>query len=95
MELHRMPLELFWVPREQNIEADELSNEESRRFDAALEIKVDLGKLDFILLKEMLDKGEELYKLVEDRKASARVTDQRPQKRQRKPEHKLRSTHPW
>ena len=36
-------LGLKWAPREQNVEADELSNGLTHRFDPALEVKVEIS----------------------------------------------------
>ena len=95
MEQNRMPLSLYWIPREQNVEADELSNEDSKRFSPILEIKIDVAGLKFIVLDELLDKGEALYQLVEKHKAAREPGSAPPKKLQRKPEQKLRATHPW
>ena len=54
-------MDLRWAPREQNTEADEPSNGDSKRFDPRLEVKIDLDNIDFILLPKMFDLGEQLY----------------------------------
>ena len=89
-------LELNWIPREQNTEADELSNMETRRFQDKHRVKVVVEELKFTLLDELLDQGEKLYQLIE------KVKDATPspglptaKKRKRKPETRLRATHPW
>jgi hypothetical protein len=95
MQELRMPLHLHWVPREQNIEADELSNADHKRFDKALEIKVDLAELKFLVLDEMLDVGESLYQYVENAKKARTGQTTVPGKVSRKPDDKLKATHPW
>jgi hypothetical protein len=92
-------LELEWVPREQNLEADELSNFDTRNFSAQLEVKITADTVPFILLDEFLVKGEEMYS------ALAKIKDATPpctviegktsRKRKRNPETRLRTTHPW
>ena len=89
-------LRLNWIPREQNIEADELSNGDARAFRPELEIKVDLEKLNFVMLPELLDTGEELYGYVENvKKKRASLVATHVPKKKRKPDTRLRVTHPW
>ena len=89
-------LALEWVPREQNTEADELSNGDAKRFDPRLRIEINLDTLPFVLLPEMLDKGELLYQYVAEAKRK-RAEDQEPMEKgpKRRPETRLRNTHPW
>ena len=47
-------LDLRWLPREQNTEADNLSNMSVHQFDPARRIRVDLENMDFILLRELM-----------------------------------------
>lgn len=56
--------ELAWVPRLQNTEADELSNQIFRNFDERLRVPVELDKLHLIVLDQLLDEGEKLFGLV-------------------------------
>jgi len=89
-------LDLAWTPREQNIEADELSNGDHKRFRAEHRIAADLDKLHFIVLPELLDKGELFYRLVAKLKAAPKAVETPVTlKRKRKPETRLRVTHPW
>ena len=89
-------LSLDWVPRDQNTEADELSNGDFKRFDPRLRVDLDLEKLPFVLLPEMLSKGERLYQYIElskrKRAEEGTALERRPK---RKPETRLRTTHPW
>ena len=89
-------LDLTWAPREQNIEADELSNGDCKRFRPELRIEVRLADLQFIVLPELLDKGEVFYRLVAKLKTAPKVVlTPAAAKRKRKPETRLRATHPW
>ena len=92
-------LELEWIPREQNLEADELSNFDARNFTPSLEVKINAETVKFLLLDEFLDKGEQLYRSLEDMKEAAppkaAAGGATSRKRKRKPETRLRATHPW
>ena len=43
-----MALELQWTPRDQNVEADQLTNQDFRGFDPEKKIHVDMSSLGFI-----------------------------------------------
>ena len=95
-------LDLSWVPRGQNCEADELSNGIFRRFDPAKRIEVDLERLQFILLDKVLTMGESLFQLVEEAKAERKrqvlqgEIPARPTKEAKvSRDMKLRVTDPW
>ena len=54
-------LDLGWVPRDQNQEADALTNSNLGEFSRNLEVKVNLAALDFRVLRELLDLGDAFY----------------------------------
>jgi hypothetical protein len=56
-------LDLLWVPREENVAADKLSNGDTDSFAPHLEIPVSPSDLEekFHLLSEMMDRGKVLY----------------------------------
>eukprot|EP00438_Fugacium_kawagutii_P004232 Skav224104 [mRNA] locus=scaffold3077:17855:18151:- [translate_table: standard] len=54
-------LELFWLPRLQNQEADALTNNDLTRFDERLRKRFDLSTFKGLVLAEMLETGTELY----------------------------------
>jgi hypothetical protein len=47
-------LDLEWVPREENIEADQLTNLDFTGFDASKRMEVDVSAAQFPLLHELL-----------------------------------------
>ena len=57
LQVAEAELELGWVPRDQNTEADELSNQDARNFHPDLEVKLDSDTLQFVLLDEFLEEG--------------------------------------
>jgi hypothetical protein len=89
-------LDLHWLPRDQNVEADELSNGITRRFRPENEVKVVVADLKFLMLEDLLDTGEQLYSLVDNaKKKRAVLGPMPPRKVRRKPESRLRVTRPW
>jgi hypothetical protein len=52
-----LSLELAWVPRAQNVQADALTNFEYGDFDLGKQMHIDFSKLEFIILFEALEKA--------------------------------------
>ena len=48
-----------WIPRLENEEADALTNWDFRHFDPKKRVEVDMGKLNFTVLNDLLESGEE------------------------------------
>lgn len=67
--MHRKDnLSLFWAPREQNIEADALTNEHFHGFDPKLRVRLCMRSVNWLLLHQMLEAGASLYKDIKDAK---------------------------
>ena len=93
-----MELDLNWVPRLQNTEADELSNQCWTRFDLTRRVDFQPKDLEskFLVLPMLLKYGEPLFLEIqaakrERGKAPALL---RPRKRKR-PEDRLAAKDPW
>jgi hypothetical protein len=56
-------LDLAWVPREENKEADELTNEEFQSFDPARRMEISLKDLDLDVLEKLLEVSESFEKV--------------------------------
>ena len=56
-----MELSLRWAPREQNEEADALTNEDFTAFDPGRRVVVDLQKIQWLVLNDMMAVSENLY----------------------------------
>ena len=97
--LRRACLHARWIPRLQNEEADALTNGEFEHFDPNLRIPVDLDKLDFIVMNELFEEGEnyvkELAELKEAEKEKKRKSAAEGSERRVKKGPKLRETQPW
>ena len=89
----RMALELQWVPRNQNEEADALTNNRTELFDKAREVKVDLAQLEFVVLPEMVRVADDLYAEVRRRRAAKK--EEPPTRGSRKRGRPLRERDPW
>ena len=54
--------EAAWVPREQNEEADPITNSDVSWLHPELRLGTDMKKLPFLVLPELLAQGEDFYK---------------------------------
>ena len=61
LEKRQILFQMDWVPREQNQEADAITNGNTEWLSESNEIVVDLGKLPFIILPELLSEGSFFY----------------------------------
>ena len=59
-----MSLDLRWAPRDQNEEADDLTNMEFGRFKASQRIVVDIKQMRWIVLGDLMEKAKDLYQEV-------------------------------
>ena len=95
MKVRRMVLRARWLPRLENQEADDLTNNEFRYFDPAKRIRVDLADLGFKIMDSLFKHGDAYLEELEEQRASEkRKATTRGAKRgaKRKP---LRETDPW
>ena len=65
MKLRRMLLRARWVPRFQNQEADDLTNDEFRHFYPKKRIQVDLKDLNFKIMNQLFEVGDDYIKQLE------------------------------
>lgn len=87
-------MNLRWRRREDNQEADDLTNLKFEAFDPGRRIAVDVPNLSFIMLNELMSRGGTFLAELDSRRAAARVSsDQQLAKRQRR--DGLRVSQPW
>ena len=86
-------LNLCWAPREQNEEADALTNGEFAQFDLVRRIEVDVGKVVWLILPRMLEVSENIYGEVQRKKAERGRSPARAPAG--KPSKGLRQRDPW
>ena len=70
MRAKRLDLELLWIPRNQNEEADAITNGHTDIFLPSREIKVEVDNLPFLVLGKMVSVADHLYEQVRCRRAS-------------------------
>ena len=94
-------LRLHWSPRDQNQEADALTNGDVHQFSAANRIHIDPADMKWIVLEEMLEAGgsmtEELVRLRAEKKALRdRMREvKRKKKKKQLVSETLRVRDPW
>ena len=101
--LKNLSLELVWVPRDQNVPADDLSNGLFHKFDIKNRIDVDVAGMHFHVLNDLLEAADELFMDVESRKqlskktATLRSKDevQATKMAKRLKTTRLKATNPW
>ena len=99
MRKRRMLLRARWVPRLQNQEADDLTNDEFRHFDLAKRIPVDLKDLGFQIMTDLFGVGdayvEALDKERAELKAKAQSRSVKTSEKEFKRRRPLRESDPW
>ena len=91
-------LDLQWSPRDQNEEADALTNEEFSAFDPARRVTLDLATIPWLVLPGMLGAAEELYQEItklKDQAGGAGTAAASTGGRKQRPQDKLRARDPW
>ena len=88
-----LELDLEWIPRNQNEEADAITNGKTEIFDVKRKIEVEVAALPFRVLPRMVEVADHLYEQVRTRRAEKAVAAQRaaPRKGKKRP---LKETDP-
>ena len=92
MDLH---LQLNWVPRDQNTEADALTNECFDEFNPDLRIPVCFESLPFLVLTQLMQAAQELDDSIQFAKTSKEAKAKDPLPRPKRRKTSLRWTEPW
>ena len=97
LDSRQLQLELRWTPREKNQGADDLTNFKFEKFDVAKRIIVELAKLPWIVLPQLLTQANELHRELERRKELKRKLAQPDRARglKKRKNKGLRTTDPW
>ena len=93
-----MEMDLPWTPRDQNEEADALTNGEFTGVTAAHRVEVDLDPHSCNILPAAMKEAEDIYEKVKERRAARRDQGGIPLEAQgggRRAGQKLRETDPW
>ena len=97
LQLRGAVLRANWLPRLQNEEADALTNEDFRHFDARKRVEVDLASLPFGVLPARFETGEKYLEELAAVKADGKAKEAAGHvaKRRRKAGEALRDRQPW
>ena len=88
LETKNIMLDVAWVPRELNTEADAITNGDVAWLTPALEIKKEMQELPFLVLKELLGPGTEFHKNID-------ATNLEGEEWRAKSNALLKVRHPW
>ena len=98
-QLERLGLELdlAWAPRNQNVEADALTNSEFQGFDPSKRVKKELEEVRFVLLQELMEEAAEMNEELKMAKSSKEAKSDRPQQEEKNKKRKgqARWQDPW
>ena len=91
-------LALEWIPREQNEEADALSNGDFSSFDLGRRMEIDVPSLRFLVLDRMLGVAEHLYAETKAAKAKRKQEEEdgtHQEVKKVRPHDRLKARDPW
>ena len=98
LEARSATMELLWIPRDQNSEADRLADSDFGGFSPSLRVAATLEDVRFLVLQELVDAGLEWYTEAAEKhgggrsSASDRAAEAAPPAAKRP---KLREREPW
>ena len=92
MEDKGIVLHLDWVPRNQNEEADALSNERFEGFDLSKRVEVNVENLPFYVLPKLIEIADDLYGRVWE---ARKCVDQKAVHTAPRKARPLRERDPW
>lgn len=99
-----LDLGLQWIPRDQNEEADALTNSRFEDFDPANRIEVDVDNLNWMILPKMMSVPEDVHRRVTERREQKRKDKEKAPREKKheetkaprlKPGERLRARDPW
>ena len=94
MRERRLELDLEWIPRNQNEEADAITNGKTGLFDPSKKIEVEVASLKFIVLNKMVEVADHLYEQVKTRR-SEKIGSGLPVVVSRGKKRPLKESDPW
>ena len=94
MRERRLELDLEWIPRNQNEEADAITNGKTEIFDPKRRVDVEVSSLKFLVLDKMVAVADHIYSQVKARRAEKPSTEAgtEPTPGRKRP---LRERDPW
>ena len=92
----RLQLRADWIPRLENQEADDLTNLEFKSFSPEKRLDVDLDLLEFGVMRELFEAGDQYIAEVDRLKAETKAAEAaKGGKRKRPAGESLRERDPW
>ena len=91
----RLNLDLQWIPRNQNEEADALTNCDFGAFSEDRRIHVNISELKCLVLDEMFRAADSLNADMKDRRAAQSAGTGAPAKSREQKQAPLREREPW
>ena len=95
MRRRRLVLRAHWLPRDQNEEADALTNFDYRHFDMGKRIAVDLDKMNFQVLPDLFACGESFYSELKAKREEEKARGQTRRDRAEGKRRKSDGLSPW
>ena len=96
LERKRLDLDLRWRRREDNTEADALTNLNFSGFRQEHRVEVDFESLDFLYHRDLFAKGQEFFEELSATRLHRRAAGpEAPPRQRRRPEAKLKAREPW
>ena len=80
LEALKIDIDLSWRSRDDNVEADALTNHEFEGFSPDLRVNIDLEKLEWLVLPWLMKEAETLFKDVLEAKLVPRAQELPPKK---------------
>ena len=77
LQMKSSELQLRWLPRLQNVEADRLTNGDFTGFSDRKRLRFSVDEFSGVLLSDMLELGSDLYGTIREAKAKANCTFRR------------------
>ena len=93
LEASELWLDLTWVPRDLNTQADALTNMSFSQFDLSKRIEVSIGAKDIRVLFDMLEQGKQLFTQLQELKTAQQGKARRWPKTAKS--GRFRHTDPW
>ena len=88
-----MELDLHWIPRDQNVPADSLTNGRFEDFEEDKRINVEFEDLEFIILKDLIEMAGKLNEEIKMVKTSKEAKGSKPEGKRKRGETKWKD--PW
>ena len=95
MKRMSMKVAVEWTPRAGNREADQVANGDYRAFNPQNRVNLDLARLQWDILPEVLGLGRAAEEDVRSHQQSRTLPQRNVKRRRRKPEERMRLKDPW